>query len=149
SVWAARHFYDPRGDAGLPRYGKETLKNYFAPIFDGYGLSEPRFSIARGSAEGDDVSRAMIAKMVAAALGPMGGMERFIKRGETVLIKPNVAFDRGPRMGATTNPDVLAEVVRLCFAAGARRVLVADNPIEKAEPCFAKSRIQEAAQRAG
>jgi uncharacterized protein (DUF362 family) len=149
AAWATRRLYDPHGDAGLAKYGAETLKNYFAPIYDGYGASEPRFSIARGSAAGEDVSREMIQRMLVAALGPMGGMERFIRRGDTVLIKPNVAFDRGPRMGATTNPDVLSEVVKLCFAAGARRVLVADNPIEKAEPCFAKSKIQEAARLAG
>ncbi len=149
SVWAAKHLYDPRGDAGLAKYGKETLKNYFAPIFDTFGPSDTRISIARGSAQGDDVSNESIRKLIIAALGPMGGMQRFIQRGDTVLLKPNVAFDRGPRMGATTNPEVVAEVTKLCMEAGAKRVLVADNPIEKAEPCFAKSKIREVAQHAG
>lgn len=149
SIWATRRLYDPRGDAGLANYGTATIRNYFAPVHDGWGASEPRISVAHGAAEGDDVSRETIHKMLIAALGPMGGLERFVKRGDVVLIKPNVAFDRGPRMGATTNPVVLAEVVRLCFAAGARKVLVADNPIEKAEPCFAKSRIREAAEQTG
>jgi len=149
STWAARRLYDPVGDAGLPKHEKETLKNYFAPLFDGWSPSDPRVSIARGAAVGDEVPRETIQKMITAALGPMGGMSRFISKGDTVLVKPNVAFDRGPRMGATSNPEVVAEVVRMCFSAGAKRVLVADNPIEKAEPCFAKSKIREAAERAG
>lgn len=148
-VWATKRLYDPRGDAGLAKYSGETLKNYFAPLYADWGASEPRISVAHGAATGGEVGAEDIRGMVRAALGPMGGMERFVKKGETVLIKPNVAFDRGPRMGATTNPDVVAEVVRLCLAAGARKVLVADNPIEKAEPCFAKSKIREAAERAG
>ncbi|MCK6455495.1 MAG: DUF362 domain-containing protein [Phycisphaerae bacterium] len=149
SAWAIRHFYDPRGDAGLPTYEGARLRNYFASVFDNFAPSDPRISVARGRATGDEVSPEMIRKMLHTALGPMGGIERFVQRGDVVLIKPNVAFDRGPRMGATTNPDVLGEVVRLCKGAGARRVLVADNPIEKAEPCFAKSKIREAAERSG
>jgi len=148
-LWGARRLYDPRGDAGLPKYPGKKLRNYFASVFDEWGASEPRVSIARGAAAAGDVPLESIRRMLSAALGPMGGMERFVRRGDVVLIKPNVAFDRGPAMGATTNPDVLSEVVRACYAAGARRVIVADNPIEKAEPCFAKSRIQEAARSAG
>ena len=150
ATWAATRLYDPVGDAGLPVYPPRTLKNYFAPIFDRYGHSTPRISVARGGADASgEIPRESIRKMIVAALAPMGGLERFIARGDSVLIKPNVAFDRGPRMGATTNPDVLAEMIRLCKAAGARRVLVADNPIEKPEPCFAKSRIKQAAEAEG
>lgn len=149
AVYATQRLYDPVGDAGLAKYPPETLKNYFEPLFDGWGASEARISVAHGAAVAGEVAPETIRKMVQTALGPMGGIERFVKRGETVLVKPNVAFDRGPRMGATTNPDVLAEVVRLCYGAGAKKVLVADNPIEKAEPCFAKSRIRQAAEASG
>ena len=79
----------------------------------------------------------------------LGGMERFVKRGETVLVKPNMAWDRTPEQGANTNPEVVAEVVRLCRAAGARRVIVAENPVHDAERVAARSGIRAAVAAAG
>lgn len=114
------------------------LKNYFARI--DYGPSDPRISIAQGL----DVT-----KTVRAALEPIGGMKRFVRIGDVVLLKPNVAFDRPPSMAATTSPEVVAAVVRLCREAGAKKVIVADNPIESPEGCFAKTGIKAAAEAAG
>ena len=62
--------------------------------------------------------------MVKAALASLGGIGRFVKRGETVLVKPNMAWDRTPEQGAGTHPEVVAEVVRQCRAAGAARLVV-------------------------
>ena len=76
-------------------------------------------------------------------------MERFVKRGETVLVKPNMAWDRTPEQGADTNPDVVAEVVRLCRAAGARRVIVAENPVHDAGRAAERSGIGAAVAAAG
>ncbi len=88
------------------------------------------------------------AALVTAALAELGGMARFVKPGDRVLVKPNCAFDRPPHLGATTSPAVLAEVVRQCKAAGAE-VRVTDNPINNAEGCFIKSGLREATERAG
>jgi uncharacterized protein (DUF362 family) len=88
-------------------------------------------------------------KMVRAALGEMGGVEKFITKGDVVVIKPNVAFDKNPDLAATTQPDTVSAVVRLCKAAGARKVIVADNPINNPESCFFKTRVGDAALRAG
>jgi len=88
-------------------------------------------------------------KMMCAGLGEMGGIGSFIQKGDIVVIKPNVAFDRSPALGATTNPDVLKAVARLCREAGARKIIVADNPINQPEGCFFKSGIQQAAEEAG
>jgi len=85
-------------------------------------------------------------KMMRAGLGEMGGIESFIQKGDVVVIKPNVAFDRPPSLGATTNPDVLKAVARLCLEAGAQRIIVADNPINQPEGCFFKSGIRRAAE---
>jgi uncharacterized protein (DUF362 family) len=74
-----------------------------------------------------------------AAIGALGGMERFIKKGDIVVIKPNVAFDRAAALGATTHPDALRAVARLVFAAGATKIIVADNPINSPAGCFLKS----------
>jgi len=87
--------------------------------------------------------------MVKAALDTMGGVSHFIQKGDVVVIKPNVAFDKNPDLAATTQPDTVAAVTRLCFGAGARKVIVADNPINNPESCFYKTKVGEAAIRAG
>lgn len=88
-------------------------------------------------------------KMVAAALKPFGGMERFIRPGDRVVIKPNVAWDRTPEQAANTNPDVVAAVVRHCVAAKAGRVIVTDVSCNDAYRCFSRSGIEQAALAAG
>jgi uncharacterized protein (DUF362 family) len=89
------------------------------------------------------------AALVHRAIDEMGGMTRFVTRGETVVIKPNIAWDRLPEQAATTNPDVVAELVRLCVAAGARSVIVTDVSCNEAEACFDRSGIAAAARAAG
>jgi len=80
----------------------------------------------------------------------MGGIEHFIRPGETVLIKPNVAFASAPILGATTNPEILSEVIKLCYERGrAKKVLVADNPINDPQSCFALSGVGRVAEQAG
>jgi uncharacterized protein (DUF362 family) len=137
--------HDPKGDAGLQPPPAIRLKNYFAKIKADYPASAPRISAVFG-----DMTR--VEEMVRRAvlgLDAERGMSRFIARGDVVCVKPNVGFDRGPELGATTNPDVVGAVVKLCFEAGARKVIVADNPIESPAACFAKSRIRQAAEHAG
>ena len=84
------------------------------------------------------------------AIELLGGIERFVKPGETVVIKPNVAFASPPMLGATARPELVAEVVRLCLARGrAKKVLVTDNPINDPASCFMLSGIGKAASAAG
>ena len=78
-----------------------------------------------------------------------GGVSHFIQKGDVVVIKPNVAFDKNPDLAATTQPDTVSAVTRLCLGAGARKVIVADNPINNPESCFYKTKVGEAAIRAG
>ena len=59
--------------------------------------------------------------MVKAALDSMGGVSHFIQKGDVVVIKPNVAFDKNPDLAATTQPDTVSAVIRLCFGAGPAR----------------------------
>jgi uncharacterized protein (DUF362 family) len=87
--------------------------------------------------------------LVQRALQEIGGMGRFVARGETVVVKPNIAWDRSPEQAATTHPDVVAEVVRECLAAGARSVIVTDVSCNDAQTCFERSGIAAAAKAAG
>ena len=89
-------------------------------------------------------------KTVNEAIELLGGIERFVKPGETVAIKPNVAFASPPMLGATANPELVAEVVRLCYSrGGAKKVYVTDNPINDPASCFMLSGIGKAASEAG
>ena len=88
-------------------------------------------------------------KMVRAAIDKLGGIRRFVKSGDRVLLKPNAAWDRQPEQAANTNPEVVAAVVKLCLEAKASEVWVTDVSVNDPYRCFARSGIEEAVRRAG
>jgi uncharacterized protein (DUF362 family) len=65
------------------------------------------------------------------------------------VIKPNCAWDRAPEQAANTNPVLVGELVRLCVAAGAASVVVADSTCHDPDRAFERSGIAAAAQEAG
>jgi len=79
----------------------------------------------------------------------LGGMGRFVSRGDIVVVKPNIGWDRTPEYAANTNPEVVAELVRLCYEAGAKRVKVFDFPVNDARRTYRQSGIAAAATAAG
>lgn len=83
------------------------------------------------------------------AIEELGGIRRFVARGDVVLVKPNIGWDRTPEQAANTNPQVVAEIVRQSMDAGAKRVVVTDVSCNEPRRCFQRSGIAEAAQRAG
>ena len=85
------------------------------------------------------------------ALAALGGIERFVKSGNNVILKPNICTDYNPpEYASTTNPIVVATLVKLCLGAGAKRVRVMDNPFGgTAESAYAISGIAEAVKSAG
>ncbi len=95
-------------------------------------------------AQGDDPRR-----LVRAAVEALGGIRRFISLGDVVVIKPNIGWNRTPEQAANTNPDVVAETVRLCFEAGARSVIVTDASVNEPRQCFERSGIGPAARAEG
>ena len=83
------------------------------------------------------------------AIDEMGGMGKFVKSGYSVVIKPNIGWDKAPEMAATTNPLLVGEIIRQCFAAGAKEVIVFDNTCDEWKRCYANSGIEAAAKAAG
>jgi uncharacterized protein (DUF362 family) len=83
-------------------------------------------------------------KIVTAAIDAMGGIKKFISRGDVVVIKPNIGWDRTPEQAGNTNPEVVAAVVRLCFEAGAKKVKVFDRPVNDPRRCYVQSGIAPA-----
>ncbi|MGH7270750.1 MAG: DUF362 domain-containing protein [Polyangiaceae bacterium] len=88
-------------------------------------------------------------QLVRRAVAAMGGMARFVSRGDVVAVKPNIGWDRMPIHAANTNPDVVAAVVKLAFEAGAKRVVVADGSCNDPSRCFQRSGIWRAAYAVG
>ncbi|MFA5424389.1 MAG: DUF362 domain-containing protein [Phycisphaerae bacterium] len=111
----------------------------------------PNFSITAGGAHQISIVKgADPAQSSLKAIDLLGGIERFVKPGETVVIKPNIAFASPPSLGATTNPQLVAQIVRLCYDRGkAKKVIVTDNPINNPQSCFLISGIGKAASQAG
>jgi uncharacterized protein (DUF362 family) len=131
SAW----LYDAKG----PERERQTDKLVTVPDFSIPARTGQTMSVVTGP---DRV------KTLNKAIELLGGIERFVKPGETVFIKPNVAFASPPSLGATTNPELVGELVRLSLQkAGAKEVIVADNPINDPESCFRYSGIGQAAVR--
>lgn len=89
------------------------------------------------------------ASLVRKAVTALGGMQRFISRGDIVVVKPNIGWDRTPLHAANTNPKVVAEVVRLAYDAGAKVVVVTDASCNEPNRCFQRSGIWKAAAEVG
>ena len=86
---------------------------------------------------------------IRAALAAMGGIGAFVKPGERVAIKPNCAWDRTKEQAANTDPELIAELARLCLGAGAASVIVVDNSCHDPVRSFVRSGIDAASRGAG
>jgi uncharacterized protein (DUF362 family) len=89
------------------------------------------------------------AALTRAAIAALGGMKTFVGKGDKVVIKPNIGWDRTPEMAACTNPEVVGALVELVLDAGAKKVIVIDNTTNQAKRCYVRSGIQEAVKQAG
>jgi uncharacterized protein (DUF362 family) len=104
-----------------------------------------QLAVARGAKEGPaPTAEALVRRAVDA----LGGMKRFVSRGDVVVIKPNIGWDRMPIHAANTNPDVVEAVINLAFDAGAKKVVVADGSCNDPNRCFQRSGIWRKAYNA-
>ena len=83
-------------------------------------------------------------KLVAQVLEPLGTISKFVKTGDRVVIKPNMAWDRNPAQAANTHPQVVKALVELSLDAGAKKVMVFDRTCNEERRCYVNSGIQEA-----
>jgi uncharacterized protein (DUF362 family) len=93
----------------------------------------PRMGLVRGSDR---------RKLLRAGVETIGGISRFIRKGDRVVLKVNAAFAMPAMLSATTHPDLVSEMVRMCFEAGAASVVVTDNPINDPASCFRLTGIE-------
>jgi uncharacterized protein (DUF362 family) len=106
-------------------------------------IGRPSFSIADEEYDLAAISGEPVAA-TKKALEAMGGITRFVKKGQRVVLKPNMSFSRTPDFSATTHPLVVATVAQACMEAGAQQVLVLDHTLQRAELCLERAGIREA-----
>ncbi|KAA6342755.1 hypothetical protein EZS27_009524 [termite gut metagenome] len=87
--------------------------------------------------------------MFRSGIEKLGGIKQFIKPGQKVVVKPNIGWDRTPELAGNANPKLVAEIVKQCFAAGAKEVKVFDHTCDEWTKCYANSGIKTAAEAAG
>ncbi|MFC1807782.1 DUF362 domain-containing protein [Candidatus Omnitrophota bacterium] len=126
--------------------GNKVLKNAFAKSEESTGREKKNIKcnydlvVCKGS---DSY------KNIVKAVESIGGMDRFVKKGQVVVIKPNMAWDRTPAQAANTDPMVVAALVNLSYKAGAKRVNVFDIPCNEDKGCYKNSGIEAAATAEG
>ncbi|HVO74853.1 MAG TPA: DUF362 domain-containing protein [Ignavibacteriaceae bacterium] len=89
------------------------------------------------------------AEMFDKAIGSLGGMKTFVKKNQTVVVKPNIGWDVIPEKGANTNPLLVKRIIEHCFNAGAKDVYVFDHTCDIQNKCYSSSGIEKAATDAG
>ena len=143
--------YPRRWRAGEPFAGAEVTRRTFLRLGGGAAAwlaagmgarpakaaqAYPDVAVCKGAPE----------EAVRTAVAALGGMERFVKKGDRVVVKPNMSFPSGPEAASNTDHRVAAAVVALCKEAGAERVLVLDNTLSDAERCMEGSGIRAACE---
>ncbi|MEW6721324.1 MAG: DUF362 domain-containing protein [Thermodesulfobacteriota bacterium] len=95
-------------------------------------------SVASGASPGANARKAVEA---------LGGMGAFVSRGDIVVVKPNIGWDRTPEQAANTHPDAVVAVAEMCLAAGAKAVRIFDRTCNEPRRCYRNSGIEEAVER--
>lgn len=129
--------YAPADARVLGPQGERQVRDFGVPL----GREHPTLAISKRSRDPAELTRR--------AIEALGGMARFVARGDIVAVKPNIGWDRLPIHAANTNPQVVAEVVRLAFEAGAKQVVVTDVSCNEPNRCFQRSGIWGAAHALG
>ncbi|MFC1548490.1 DUF362 domain-containing protein [Candidatus Omnitrophota bacterium] len=83
------------------------------------------------------------------AVEAMGGMGKFVKKGDVVFLKANISWDRTPEQAGNTNPQVVAALIDMCYKVGAKRVSMSDNTCNEARRCYDRSDIAKIAKEQG
>jgi len=83
------------------------------------------------------------------AIEAMGGMKKFVKPGQNVVVKPNIGWAVSPERAGNTHPGLVKRIIEHCYEAGAKKVHVFDHSVEEWRKCYQQSGIEKAARDAG
>lgn len=121
-------------------------------LTEGMELMAQKTAKATAKAGGTDLVAVMggePAQMFRKAIAELGGMGKYVKKGQKVCVKPNIGWDKTPELASNTNPELVAEIVRQCLQAGASQVVVFDNSCDDWRKAYKNSGIEAAATAAG
>ena len=107
----------------------------FLGLIEAEAAVQPTLSVASGGSP---------EILVKKAIDGLGGIKKFVKPGNIVVIKPNLAWARRPEQAANTNPEVISALIRLCKQAGAKRITVLDHSCDSTEAAFAVNGVRDA-----
>jgi len=143
---------DHPGDKHLTR--RQFLKGAAAaaaalPHLPLNSLMEVPSARAAGNSEIVVAKQGRPTQLLQAALSAYGGIGRFVKKGQRVVIKANIAWARTPEQACTNNPELFSALIKTCYEAGAKRVAVWDHTCDNYQFCFTRSGLKDAAQKAG
>ncbi len=102
---------------------------------------------ASGEAELIIAKQGSPTQLLQAAMAPLGGMGRFVKQGQRVVIKANIAWARTPEQGCTNNPELFSALIKMCYDAGAKRVAVWDHTCDNYQFTFSRSGLKRRPRR--
>ena len=111
--------------------------------------SRPPSAYAAGDSDLVIAQQGNPTQLLQAAMAPLGGMGRFVKKEQRVVIKANIAWARTPDQACTNNPELLSALIKMCYQAGAKRVAVWDHTCDNYQFCFARSGLKKISQEAG
>lgn len=94
--------------------------------------------------KGDDIK-----KMFIEGIKYLGGIKKYVKKGQTVAVKPNIGWNKSPEQAANTNPELIAQIVKSCYSAGAQKVFVFDHTCDSWRKAYKTSGIMDAAKNEG
>lgn len=89
------------------------------------------------------------AQMFDKAIAAMGGIGKYVKKNQRVIVKPNIGWDTTPELAANTNPFLVKRIVEHCLQAGAKEVVVFDYTCDNWQKCYKNSGIEKAVKDAG
>jgi uncharacterized protein (DUF362 family) len=138
-----REFFKRSMQAGLMTGAAVTLPGMFGKYFAKSSslMPSPVDMIAIKNGEPD--------KMFDAAIKAYGGMQAFVKKGQKVLVKPNIGWDVTPERGGNTHPKLVKRIIEHCFNAGAKEVFVFDHTCDDWKRTYQSSGIEKAVKDAG
>lgn len=120
-----------------------------------FSAVEPLAVLAqKGSVEGKAVDMVALlggepAPMFEKGMEALGGISKFVKKGDRVTIKPNIGWDKTPALAGNTNPELVVALINACKDAGAKEIIVFDHTCDNWRRCYESSGIEEAAKNAG
>ena len=120
-------------------FGKTFFSFTLFPFFLKYAQAQDKSSfdmIALKGGKGPD-------ELFQKGIAYLGGMKKFVKTGQKVLVKPNIGWDRSPEYGANTDPTLVGAIVKECLNAGASDVYVFDHTCDSWKNCYKNSKIEE------